>query len=109
MSEDPLEFLRKTTAADNESRLQQQIQANSQAQIRSRNVRRFLRYALIGLPVTGFALAYFGGDDAIVQGTAAICFLLMLPAAGVLFFMGGFAGFWTRRMLSKRERELLDD
>ncbi len=109
MSDDPLDAIRKMAAVDQEARLQNHIQANSRAQIRSRNVRRGLRYALLGLTVLGIGLLSIAGNNDLLIGSGVLCLAALFPVGLTLFFMGGIAGPRTRRMLTQRERDLLDN
>jgi hypothetical protein len=109
MQDDPLDSMRRIAAADQKTRFQDRVEANARSQIRARRIRWSLRIAILLLGAIGYACYHFSEGRGTMGTVAFFSFLAVLPASAVLFFMGGLAPARVRKVLSERQRGMLDD
>jgi len=94
-----------------QSALQERIERERRLQTRARRARATCRWTVLICGIGGIA-GFYGGMKFHVSwlvGLGCLLFLPTLMAAVVLFFLGGLATSGTRRVLSKRQRKMLDD
>ena len=99
-----------STGSD-KSALQERIERERRLQTRARRARATCRWTVMVCGLGGLASFFLGLQFHFTWLVGLGCLLILptLIAAVVLFFLGGLAPSATRRVLSKRQRQMLDD
>lgn len=89
--------------------VRKRMETNAKSVTRSRRIRWSLRYTILICGAIIAAAFYFEPESQLITGLACFSFFLLLASATILFSMGGLAPGKTRLVLSKKQKQRLDD
>jgi hypothetical protein len=97
-------------SATNEQELtRKRLESNAKSVAKSKRIRWSMRYTILICGAILAACFYFEPPNPWMTGLVCPSFLLILVAAVILFSMGGFAPGSTRYLLTKQQKQRLDD